>query len=97
RANKQLKLPKPRVYLPSLRDEESFDPISQTPKNSDDDGNGEEDFGLNVGREEGHNEEEEEDELYIDVNNNQGRGLQTTQEVEDSHVTLTLINPDGQQ
>nr|GEY62894.1 hypothetical protein [Tanacetum cinerariifolium] len=26
-----------------------------------------------------------------------GRGMQTTQEVEDSHVTLTPINPDGQQ
>nr|GFC90812.1 hypothetical protein [Tanacetum cinerariifolium] len=42
----------------------------QTPKNNDDEGNGEEDFGLNVGREEGHNEEEEEeeDELYKDMN-----------------------------
>nr|GEU43354.1 hypothetical protein [Tanacetum cinerariifolium] len=38
---------------------------------------------------------EEEDELYRDVNVNQGRGIQVTQEVEDSHVTLTLINPDG--
>nr|GEV45510.1 putative ribonuclease H-like domain-containing protein [Tanacetum cinerariifolium]GEW34261.1 putative ribonuclease H-like domain-containing protein [Tanacetum cinerariifolium] len=35
-------------------------------------GNGEENLGLNVGREEGH-EEEEEDELYRDVNINQGR------------------------
>nr|GEZ59052.1 hypothetical protein [Tanacetum cinerariifolium] len=26
-----------------------------------------------------------------------GRGIQTTLEVEDSHVTLTLVNPDGQQ
>nr|GFD28471.1 hypothetical protein [Tanacetum cinerariifolium] len=57
----------------------------------------EEDLGLNVGREEGHDEEEEEDKLYKDVNINQGRGIQTTQEVEDSHVTLTLVNPDGQQ
>nr|GEY34752.1 hypothetical protein [Tanacetum cinerariifolium] len=61
------------------------------------DGNGEEEFGLNVGREEGHNEEEKEDELYRDININQGSGLQMTQEVEDSHVTLTPVNPDGQQ
>nr|GFA59460.1 hypothetical protein [Tanacetum cinerariifolium] len=39
----------------------------------------------------------EEDELYRDVNINQGRGIQATLEVEDSHVTLTLVNPDGQQ
>nr|GFD35475.1 hypothetical protein [Tanacetum cinerariifolium] len=42
-------------------------------------------------------EEEEEDELYRDVNINQGRGLQTTLEVEDLHVTLTSVNPNGQQ
>nr|GFA53220.1 hypothetical protein [Tanacetum cinerariifolium] len=59
------------------------------------DGNGEEDIRLNVGGEEGHIEEEEEDELYRDVNINQGRGLQTTLDVEDSHVTLTPVNPDG--
>nr|GFD27387.1 hypothetical protein [Tanacetum cinerariifolium] len=63
----------------------------------DDEGNGEEDLGLNVGREEGHDEEEEEDELYKDVNINQGRGIQANLEVEDSHVTLTPVNPDGQQ
>nr|GEY27457.1 hypothetical protein [Tanacetum cinerariifolium] len=79
------------------RDEESFDPIPKTPENIDDEGNGEEDLDLNIGREKGHDKEEEEDELYRDVNINQGRGIQTTQEVEDSHVTLTLVNPDGQQ
>nr|GEX32327.1 hypothetical protein [Tanacetum cinerariifolium] len=84
-------------YDEETRDEESFDPIPKTPENSDDEGNGEEDLGLNVGREEGHDEEEEEDELYRDVNINQGRSIQTTLEVEDSHVTLTLVNPDGQQ
>nr|GEU36701.1 hypothetical protein [Tanacetum cinerariifolium] len=63
----------------------------------EDAGNGEEDLGLNVGREEGHDEEEEEDELYRDININQGRGIQTTQKVKDSHVTLTLVNLDGQQ
>nr|GEV35704.1 retrovirus-related Pol polyprotein from transposon TNT 1-94 [Tanacetum cinerariifolium] len=74
-------------------DEESFDPILKTPENSDDEGNGEE----NVGRKEGYDKEEEEDELYRGVNINQGRGIQTTQEFKDSHVTLTLVNPDGQQ
>nr|GEV46327.1 hypothetical protein [Tanacetum cinerariifolium] len=79
------------------RDKESFDPIPKTPKDSDDEGNEEENLGLNVGREEGHDEEEEEDELHRDVNINQGRGIQMTQEVEESHVTLTPVNPDGQQ
>nr|GEY23005.1 hypothetical protein [Tanacetum cinerariifolium] len=59
----------------------------------DEGGNGEEDLGLNVGREEGRDKEEEEDELYRDVNINQGRGIQMTQEIEDSHVTLTPVNP----
>nr|GEY82693.1 hypothetical protein [Tanacetum cinerariifolium] len=84
------------------RDEESFDPIPKTPKHTNDEGNGEENMGMNVGREEGQDEEDEEDELYKDININLGRGVQmadvhTTQEYEDSHVTLTLVNPDGQQ
>nr|GFA62524.1 hypothetical protein [Tanacetum cinerariifolium] len=79
------------------RDEESFDPIPKTPENTDNEGNGEENLGTNVGREEGHDEEEEEDELYRDVNINLGRGIQTTQEFKDSHVTLTPVNSDGQQ
>nr|GEX95653.1 hypothetical protein [Tanacetum cinerariifolium] len=78
------------------RKEENFDPIHRTPESSEDEGNGEEDQGLNVNEEE-HVEEEEEDELYRDVNINQGRGLQATLEVEDTHVTLTPINSDGQQ
>nr|GEY81257.1 hypothetical protein [Tanacetum cinerariifolium] len=80
-----------------MRDEESFDPIPKTPENSDDESNGEENLGTNVGREEGHDEEEEEDELYRDVNINLEKGIQTTQEFKDSHVTLTLVNLDGQQ
>nr|GEW20552.1 hypothetical protein [Tanacetum cinerariifolium] len=82
-------------YDEETRDEESFDPIPKLPKNSDDEGNGEEDLGLDVGGEEGHVEEEEEDELYKDVDINQGRGIQATLEVEDSHVTLTPVNPDA--
>nr|GFC90821.1 hypothetical protein [Tanacetum cinerariifolium] len=42
-------------------------------------------------------EEEDADELYRDVNINQGRGLQVTQNIEDTHVTLTPVNPDGPQ
>nr|GEV16769.1 hypothetical protein [Tanacetum cinerariifolium] len=53
--------------------------------------------------EEGHDEEDDADELYRDININlEGKGVQmadvhTTQEFEDSYVTLTLVNPDGQQ
>nr|GEV78791.1 hypothetical protein [Tanacetum cinerariifolium] len=79
------------------REKESFDPISQTPKDSKDEGDGEEDIGLNIGKEERQDEEEEEDKLYQDVNINQGKGLQGTLEVEETHVTLTPIKPDGQQ
>nr|GEX08758.1 hypothetical protein [Tanacetum cinerariifolium] len=73
------------------RDEESFDPIPKTPESTDDEGNGEENLGMNVGREEGQDEEDEEDELYRDVNINIGRGIQmgdvhTTQEFEDSGI-----------
>nr|GEU79677.1 retrovirus-related Pol polyprotein from transposon TNT 1-94 [Tanacetum cinerariifolium] len=84
------------------RDEESFDPILKTPENTNDEGNGEENLRMNVGREEGQDEEVETDKLYRDVNINLGRGIQlgdvhTTQEVKDSHVTLTPVNPDSQQ
>nr|GEX43965.1 hypothetical protein [Tanacetum cinerariifolium] len=71
--------PKLSIHKEEAKDEESFDPIVQTPKNSDD------------------------EELYRDVNINlEGRDVQmkdvhTTQEFEDTHVTLTLINCDGQQ
>nr|GEY14461.1 hypothetical protein [Tanacetum cinerariifolium] len=78
------------------RDEESFDPIPQTSERSKDEGDGKEDQDLNIGEEERLNEEEEADELYRDVNINQGRALQVNQEVEDSHVILTSVHPDGQ-
>nr|GEY89112.1 hypothetical protein [Tanacetum cinerariifolium] len=74
------------------------DDDDQEEGNDDDqDSDEEENLGLNVGREEGQDEEDDEDELYIDVNINlEGRGVQvanvhTTQEFEDSHVTLTLF------
>nr|GFB28502.1 hypothetical protein [Tanacetum cinerariifolium] len=41
--------------------------------------------------------EEEADELYRDVDINQGRGLQVSHDIEDSHVTLTLVHANGQQ
>nr|GEY75258.1 hypothetical protein [Tanacetum cinerariifolium] len=79
------------------REEESFDPIPRTPKDSEDDGNGEDDQGLRISEEERLHEEEEADDLYRDVDINQGRGLQLSQDFKDSHVTLTPVNPDAQQ
>nr|GFD58080.1 hypothetical protein [Tanacetum cinerariifolium] len=55
------------------RDEESFDHILKTPENTDEEGNGKENLGMNVGREEGQDEEDEVDELYRDININLGR------------------------
>nr|GEW34755.1 hypothetical protein [Tanacetum cinerariifolium] len=46
------------------REEESFDPIPRTPEDNEDDGNGEEDQGLRISKEERIHEEEEADELY---------------------------------
>nr|GFD08903.1 hypothetical protein [Tanacetum cinerariifolium] len=79
------------------QEEESFDPIPRTPEESEDDDNNKEDQGLRIGEEERMHEEEEADELYRDVDINQGRGLQVSQVIEDSHVTLTLTHSDGQQ
>nr|GFA02725.1 hypothetical protein [Tanacetum cinerariifolium] len=79
-------------YYKETRDEESFDPIPKTPENNNDEGNGKEDLGLNVGRE-GHDEEEEEDELYGDVNINQGRGIQATLETPTSVAPLPMTAP----
>nr|GFB47211.1 hypothetical protein [Tanacetum cinerariifolium] len=64
---------------------------------SEDDDNNEEDQGLRIGEEERMNKEEEADELYRDVDINQGRGLQVSQETEDSHVILTPTQSDAQQ
>nr|GFC08947.1 hypothetical protein [Tanacetum cinerariifolium] len=65
-----------------------------TPEDSEDDDNGEEDQGLRVSEEQ---RLIEADELYRDVDINQGRGLHVSQDIEDSHVTLTLVKLDGQQ
>nr|GEX28268.1 hypothetical protein [Tanacetum cinerariifolium] len=79
------------------QEKESFDPIPQTPEDSEDDDNNEKNQGLRIGEEERIREEEEADELYRDVDINQGRGLQVSQETEDSHVILTPTHFDGQQ
>nr|GFA29973.1 putative ribonuclease H-like domain-containing protein [Tanacetum cinerariifolium] len=73
------------------------DDADQEVVRDDDKDDDKEDLDLNIGEEERHEEEEEEEELYRDVNINQGRGLQGTLKVEDTHVTLTPVKPDGQQ
>nr|GFB67153.1 hypothetical protein [Tanacetum cinerariifolium] len=78
-------------------EEESFDPIPRTPEGSEDEGNDKEDQDLRLSEEARIQEEEEVDELYRDVDINQGRGLQVTQNIKDSHVTLTQVHPDGLQ
>nr|GFC05130.1 hypothetical protein [Tanacetum cinerariifolium] len=78
-------------------EEESFDPIPRTPEESEEESNNEEDQDLRLSEEARIQEEEDADELYRDVNINLGRGLQVTQNVEETHVTLTLVNPDGPQ
>nr|GFA97148.1 hypothetical protein [Tanacetum cinerariifolium] len=78
-------------------EEESFDPIPRTPEESEEESNDEEDQDLRLSEEAIIQEEEDADKLYHDVNINQGRGLQVTQNVKDSHVTLTPVNLDGPQ
>nr|GEZ71988.1 hypothetical protein [Tanacetum cinerariifolium] len=78
-------------------EEESFDPIPRTPEESEEESNDEEEQDLRLSEEERIQEEEDADELYRDININQGRGVQVTQNVKDSHVTLTPVNPDGPQ
>nr|GFC76421.1 hypothetical protein [Tanacetum cinerariifolium] len=70
---------------PARATKESFDPIPRTPEDGEDDGD------------ERMHEEEEADELYRDVDINQRRGLQVSQDIDDSHVTLTPIHFDGQE
>nr|GEV40948.1 retrovirus-related Pol polyprotein from transposon TNT 1-94 [Tanacetum cinerariifolium] len=95
--------PKLSIHEEEAKDEESFDPVVQTPEKSDDEDNDDARLGLNVSGEEGHDAEDDDEELYRDVNINlEGRDVQmtdvhTTQEYKDTHVTLTLVNPDGQQ
>nr|GEV01548.1 retrovirus-related Pol polyprotein from transposon TNT 1-94 [Tanacetum cinerariifolium] len=95
--------PKLSIHEEEAKNEESFDLIVQTSENSNDEGNDDVSLGMNVGSEEGYDVEDDDEELYKDVNINlEGRDVQmtdvhTTQEFEDTHVTLTPVNPDGQQ
>nr|GEX01468.1 hypothetical protein [Tanacetum cinerariifolium] len=65
------------------RDEESFDPIPQTPESSKNKGDGEEDQGVRISKEERLNKKEEAEELYQD------------QEISSvsSHFVTSMLNP----
>nr|GEY20122.1 retrovirus-related Pol polyprotein from transposon TNT 1-94 [Tanacetum cinerariifolium] len=62
--------PKLSIHEEEAKDKESFDPIVQTPENSDDEGNDDESLGLNVGDEEGQDAKDDNEESYRDVNIN---------------------------
>nr|GFD31822.1 hypothetical protein [Tanacetum cinerariifolium] len=65
--------PKFSTHDEEAKDEESFDPIVQTPshvENIDDEGNDDASHGMNVGGDEGPNVEDDDNELYGDVNIN---------------------------
>nr|GEU70190.1 retrovirus-related Pol polyprotein from transposon TNT 1-94 [Tanacetum cinerariifolium] len=87
--------------------DKSFDPIVQTPSHDEktyDEDNDKDSDGMNVEGDkmddEGSNKEDDTNELYRDVNINlEGRDIQmadvqTTQVIKDTHVTLTLVNPE---
>nr|GEW52473.1 hypothetical protein [Tanacetum cinerariifolium] len=67
--------PKLSIHEEEAKDEESFDPIIQTPKNSNNEGNDDASLGRDV----------------------QMTDVHITQEFDDTHVTLTPVNLDGQQ
>nr|GEY40172.1 hypothetical protein [Tanacetum cinerariifolium] len=105
--------PKFSTYNDEDKEEESFDPIVQTPshvENTDDEDNDEDSHGMNVEGnkldDEGVNKEDDGNELYRNMNINlEGRNIQmtdnqqtnflTTQEIKDTHVIITLVNPEG--
>nr|GEV91076.1 retrovirus-related Pol polyprotein from transposon TNT 1-94 [Tanacetum cinerariifolium] len=98
--------PKLSTLDEEAKDEENFDPIVQTPsqvENSDDENNNDESHGMNVGGDEGPDAEDNGKELYRDVKINlddrdvQMTNVHTTQVLENTHVTLTPVNPNGQQ
>nr|GFC31046.1 hypothetical protein [Tanacetum cinerariifolium] len=72
-------------------------------EDSDDESNDDESLGMNVGGDEGPDAEDDDEELYRDVNINledrdvQMTDVHSTQVLEDTHVTITPVNPDGQQ
>nr|GEY39977.1 hypothetical protein [Tanacetum cinerariifolium] len=82
--------------VPDVPTDESGEEISWKSSDEDDDDDVDD-------QKEGLDTEDDEEELYRDVNINlKGRDVQmtdvhTTQVLEDTHVTLTPVNPDGQQ
>nr|GEV17804.1 hypothetical protein [Tanacetum cinerariifolium] len=75
--------PKLTTHDKEAKDKESFDHIVQTPyhvENSDDEGNDDASYGMNVGGDEGPDAEDDDDELYGDLNIN----------LEDVPVTTTV-------
>nr|GEV11943.1 hypothetical protein [Tanacetum cinerariifolium] len=62
--------PRLSIHKEEAKDEECFDPIVQTPENSDDEGNDDASLGMNVGGEEGHDAKDDDEELYRDININ---------------------------
>nr|GFC41007.1 hypothetical protein [Tanacetum cinerariifolium]GFC41064.1 hypothetical protein [Tanacetum cinerariifolium] len=72
----------------SKEKEVSFDPIPRTPEDSENESNDVEEQESRLSEEARIREEEDAEGLYRDVNINQGRGLQITQSVEDTHVIL---------
>nr|GEZ34512.1 uncharacterized mitochondrial protein AtMg00810-like [Tanacetum cinerariifolium] len=87
-----------KPWVPDVPSDDSEEELSWNSSDDEDvESNDEEDQELRLSEEARIQKEEEADELYRNVNINQGRGLQVTQNVEDSHVTLTPVNPDGPQ
>nr|GEZ11386.1 hypothetical protein [Tanacetum cinerariifolium] len=97
--------PKPKASVRKKKDNDDNNEEDELAKSDEEDteteseeeSNDEEDQDLRLSEEARIQEEEDADELYRDVNINQGRGLQVTQNVEDTHATLTPDNPDGPQ
>nr|GFB74778.1 hypothetical protein [Tanacetum cinerariifolium] len=81
----------------SEEEEVSFDPIPRMPEDSEKESDDEEEQESRLRKEARIREEEDAEELYHDVNINQGRGLQITQSIEDTHVILTPVNPNDPQ
>nr|GFC41561.1 hypothetical protein [Tanacetum cinerariifolium] len=80
-----------------VEEEGSFDSIPRTPEDSEKESDDEEEQESRLSEEARIQEEEDAEELYRDININQGMGLQVTQNVEDTHVILTPVNPDDPQ
>nr|GFC58534.1 hypothetical protein [Tanacetum cinerariifolium] len=88
------------------REESEGDKTDESDDGSDD-GNDDDDETVKAGSESDKDDEENDDEEELakidaedtesDKGGYEGRGLQVTQNVEDSHVTLTLVNPNGPQ